>query len=147
MILYDCRESELANFRNMLPSGVCKKKWCLFTACSCKGLSFCTWRHPASLRKAQQCPILALLCRHDNQRWTFVWGRKLALYVSGFNSPLWKYSTEDIFPPAVRECLWMDALPSLFSEFWVCDTCTFSKQINSASLENIIVHFLNSCGR
>lgn len=71
----------------------------------------------------------------------------LLLCILFFNSPLWKYSIEDIFLPAVRESSWMVALPSLFSKFWVCDTCTFSKQVNSASLENIMVHFPNSCGR
>ena len=63
------------------------------------------------------------------------------------SSPLWKYSIEDIPPLPVSECLWMNALPSLFSKFWVCDMCTFSKQINSAFLESTMVHFLNSCGR
>lgn len=139
MIVSDCEE--LANFQNMLPSCVCKK-WCLFTACCC------AWRHSASLRKTQQCPSYALLSRHDGQRWVFVWAGKLAL-CSSLNSALEIQHEEFFFffSLPLWDCLWMDGLASLFSKFWDCQTCTFSKQINSASVENIMVHFPNSCGR
>lgn len=63
---------------------------------------------------------------------------------------LWKYSMKNsffFFSLPLWDCLWMDGLASLFSKFWDCQTCTFSKQINSASVENIMVHFPNSCGR
>lgn len=148
MIVCDCGERELANFWNMLPSCVCKKKWSLFTACSCKGLSCCMWRCTQHL-----------LGRLNNVK---DWPSYVGMIIKGgylsevgsllsafcFLTHLCGNAVLKISPPGpVRECLWMDALPSFFSKFWVCDTCTFSKQIYSAYSENIMVHFLNSCGR
>lgn len=147
MIIYDCREYEFTNFWNTLPSCVCKKKRCLFQPAAVSGwvaVHEGTWHLLGRLSSVQRP------CYVD----TIIKGGYLSevgslLYVFWFFiSPLCKYNIEDLRPPLpMRACLWMDALPSLFSKFCVCDTRTFSKQINSASSENIMVHFLNSCGR
>lgn len=75
----------------------------------------------------------------------FVWGRKLTLHILIFwLARLWGNRTSKLFVPSWERIL-MDgcfAFPVL--RF---GGCTFSKQINSASLGDLTVHFLNSWAR
>lgn len=111
MIVCGCRESELPHFQHSLPP-------CVFRS----GI----WVFHEKSQQIPNCPS----SRWDNP----VWLRQE--YLDFFtHSPLRKYNFKAVFSPLVRGFSWMDALPSLFSDLGVGDTCSFSKQINSASLE------------